>query len=316
MTQEFTHPFEVMKANFSQREGKTDILIKASSEMRDRQGETILKSAYIDKGMQQEFLSDNYIDWNHLTDYYDALLPNAKPEQINGLMIEKEKAIIGRATQIGFKQDFPSEMNLEPDKLYARGYLINDNGYVQQMLPKLKAGFDAYAASVMGHVDKAHKSNGIISHVKLRKIALAPRMDVMNPDTSVSLVKGKMIHSLTQILKGITDTKLLKNIGVMENEIQDHDLDSQILQQVQMLQRKVDLLFNHLSNQPDYYENMIGDLTGQIESRVLPVTYEAIKQILMEKYCLDEETAAANAQNYIVELNIKNREPNGENYNV
>lgn len=101
----------------------------------------------------------------------------------------------------------------------------------------------------------------------------------------------------------------------MENEIQDHELDSQILQQVQMLQRKVDLLFNHLSNQPDYYENMIGDLTGQIESRVLPVTHEAIKQILMEKYCLDEETAAANAQNYIVELNIKNREPNGENYN-
>ena len=313
MTQEFTHPFEVMKANFSQREGKTDILIKASSEMRDRQGETILKSAYIDKGMQQEFLSDNYIDWNHLTDYYDALLPNAKPEQINGLMIEKEKAIIGRATQIGFKQDFPSEMNLEPDKLYARGYLINDNGYVQQMLPKLKAGFDAYAASVMGHVDKAHKSNGIISHVKLKKIALAPRMDVMNPDTSVSLVKGKMIHSLTQILKGVTDTKLLKNIGVM-NEIEDTQLDSQILQQIQMLSRKVDLLFSNMKSQPDFYTGMVGDLTEQIESRVLPVTYEAIKQILMEKYCCSDEEASEMAQKYIVELNITNRE-NGENYN-
>ena len=312
MSQEFTHPFEVMKASFSQREGKTDILIKASSEMRDRQGETILKSAYLDKAMQSEFLSDNYIDWNHLTDYYDALLPNAKPEQINQLMIEKEKAIIGRATQIGFKDDFPSEMSLEPDKLYCRGYLINDNGYVQQMLPKLKAGFDAYAASVMGHVDKAHKSNGIISHVKLKKIALAPRMDVMNPDTSVTLVKGKIVHSLTKILKGFTDTNYPANI---QEDMEDSAVDNQILNQVQMLTRKVDLLFSHLSNQPYYYSNMVGDLTEQIESRILPVTYEAIKQILMGKYCMDEATAAENAQKYIVELNISNRENNGENYN-
>ncbi|HNC59821.1 MAG TPA: hypothetical protein PK079_24135 [Leptospiraceae bacterium] len=309
MSQEFTHPFEVMKASFSQREGKTDILIKASSEMRDRQGETILKSAYLDKAMQQEFLSDNYIDWNHLTDYYDALLPNAKPEQINQLMIEKEKAIIGRATQIGFKDDFPSELALEPDKLYARGYLINDNGYVQQMLPKLKAGFDAYAASVMGHVDKAHKSNGIISHVKLKKIALAPRMDVMNPDTSVTLVKGKTVHSLTKILKGFTDTKYPVNNMDMDSEV-----DNQILAQVQMLQKKVDLLYGHLTSQPDFYTNMVGDLTEQIESRVLPVTYEAIKQILMDKYCCSEMEAADMAQKYIVELNITNRE-NGENYN-
>ena len=311
MSQEFTHPFEVMKASFSQREGKTDILIKASSEMRDRQGETILKSAYLDKAMQSEFLSDNYIDWNHLTDYYDALLPNAKPEQINQLMIEKEKAIIGRATQIGFKDDFPSEMSLEPDKLYCRGYLINDNGYVQQMLPKLKAGFDAYAASVMGHVDKAHKSNGVISHVKLKKIALAPRMDVMNPDTSVTLVKGKIVHSLTKILKGFTDRNYSANNIDMEADLA---VDNEILSKVEMLQRKVDLLYGHLTSQPDFYTNMVGDLTEQIESRVLPVTYEAIKQILMEKYCCSEMEAADMAQKYIVELNITNRE-NGENYN-
>ncbi len=311
MSQEFTHPFEVMKASFSQREGKTDILIKASSEMRDRQGETILKSAYLDKAMQSEFLSDNYIDWNHLTDYYDALLPNAKPEQINQLMIEKEKAIIGRATQIGFKDDFPSEMSLEPDKLYCRGYLINDNGYVQQMLPKLKAGFDAYAASVMGHVDKAHKSNGVISHVKLKKIALAPRMDVMNPDTSVTLVKGKIVHSLTKILKGFTDRNYSANNIDMDADLA---VDNEILSKVEMLQRKVDLLYGHLTSQPDFYTNMVGDLTEQIESRVLPVTYEAIKQILMEKYCCSEMEAADMAQKYIVELNITNRE-NGENYN-
>lgn len=311
MSQEFTHPFEVMKASFSQREGKTDILIKASSEMRDRQGETILKSAYLDKAMQSEFLSDNYIDWNHLTDYYDALLPNAKPEQINQLMIEKEKAIIGRATQIGFKDDFPSEMSLEPDKLYCRGYLINDNGYVQQMLPKLKAGFDAYAASVMGHVDKAHKSNGVISHVKLKKIALAPRMDVMNPDTSVTLVKGKIVHSLTKILKGFTDRNYSANNVDMEADLA---VDNEILSKVEMLQRKVDLLYGHLTSQPEFYTNMVGDLTEQIESRVLPVTYEAIKQILMEKYCCSEMEAAEMAQKYIVELNITNRE-NGENYN-
>lgn len=311
MSQEFTHPFEVMKASFSQREGKTDILIKASSEMRDRQGETILKSAYLDKAMQSEFLSDNYIDWNHLTDYYDALLPNAKPEQINQLMIEKEKAIIGRATQIGFKDDFPSEMSLEPDKLYCRGYLINDNGYVQQMLPKLKAGFDAYAASVMGHVDKAHKSNGVISHVKLKKIALAPRMDVMNPDTSVTLVKGKIVHSLTKILKGFTDRNYSANNIDMEADLA---VDNEILSKVEMLQRKVDLLYGHLTSQPEFYTNMVGDLTEQIESRVLPVTYEAIKQILMEKYCCAEMEAAEMAQKYIVELNITNRE-NGENYN-
>ena len=311
MSQEFTHPFEVMKASFSQREGKTDILIKASSEMRDRQGETILKSAYLDKAMQSEFLSDNYIDWNHLTDYYDALLPNAKPEQINQLMIEKEKAIIGRATQIGFKDDFPSEMSLEPDKLYCRGYLINDNGYVQQMLPKLKAGFEAYAASVMGHVDKAHKSNGVISHVKLKKIALAPRMDVMNPDTSVTLVKGKIVHSLTKILKGFTDRNYSANNIDMDADLA---VDNEILSKVEMLQRKVDLLYGHLTSQPDFYTNMVGDLTEQIESRVLPVTYEAIKQILMEKYCCSEMEAADMAQKYIVELNITNRE-NGENYN-
>ena len=60
---------------------------------------------------------------------------------------------------------------------------------------------------------------------------------------------------------------------------------------------------------------MVCDLTEQIESRIFPVTYEAIKQILMGKYCMDEATAAENAQKYIVELNISNRENNGENYN-
>ena len=94
----------------------------------------------------------------------------------------------------------------------------------------------------------------------------------------------------------------------------DSAVDNQILAQVQMLQKKVDLLYGHLTSQPDFYTNMVGDLTEQIESRVLPVTYEAIKQILMDKYCCSEMEAADMAQKYIVELNITNRE-NGENYN-
>lgn len=309
--EQFTHPFTVIKANYSQREGKTDILIKASSEMRDRQGETILKSAYADKAMQTEFLDHNYIDWNHLTDYYEALLPNAKPEQINQLMIEKEKAVIGRATQIGFKDDFPSEYNLEPDKLYTRGYLINDNGYVQEMLPKLKAGFDAYAASVMGHVDKAHKSNGIISQVKLRKIAIAPRMDVMNPDTSVTLIKGKTINTLSniisgkKIIKGFTDRNFPQNMSGM-----DEQLDIDILQKLEALERKVDLMHSHMMGNEDFIGGIAQDLSNQISEKVIPVSYEAIKQILMDKYCIGEDQAADMAQGYIVELTIKNQ--NGE----
>ena len=64
---EFRHLSTICKADFNGRDGKTQILIKASSEFKDREGDTILQDAYRDKSMQQEFIRDGILDWQHMT---------------------------------------------------------------------------------------------------------------------------------------------------------------------------------------------------------------------------------------------------------
>lgn len=67
----FLHPFQILKANPEERSGAIKILVKASTEEEDKQGEIILKSAYQDPLMRKEFLNEGYFDYNHLTDIID-----------------------------------------------------------------------------------------------------------------------------------------------------------------------------------------------------------------------------------------------------
>lgn len=308
---EFRHITKIHKADFG-RDGKTRIIIKASSEVQDREGDTILQESYRDKSMQAEFIRDGFFDWQHMTDYYEAVMKSAKPSEVNSLMIEREKAIIGRPTEIGFKDDFPSEYCLESGKLYTRGYLLNENQYVAEVLSKLRAGYDAYAASVMGEAVRVHKAAGaMINKVRLKKIALAQRSDVMNPDTSVSLLKAKKLHTLNQILKG----GLLQKSGFGKIEPMEHELEEQsLIQQIEELTARLARLegmtgmhHSYIMEQPDFYNGMAADLGSQVESQAVPIGYEAVKDMLMEKYYCPEDVAKSLAENYVIELKIRNK---------
>ncbi|HNF27095.1 MAG TPA: hypothetical protein PKV80_21660 [Leptospiraceae bacterium] len=310
---EFRHLSTICKADFNGRDGKTQILIKASSEFKDREGDTILQDAYRDKSMQQEFIRDGILDWQHMTDYYDAILKSAPPAEINTLMREREKAVIGRPTEIGFKDDFPSEYNLESGKLYARGYLINENEYVQEIIKKLRAGYDGLAASVMGDVDRVHKANGVISKVKLKKIALAQRLDVMNPDTSVSLIKGRKILDLSRIAKGLIHKSNGYKIESMEEEFEEQALNQRIAEleaRLEAMEGKLGMAHSYIMNQPDFYSGMVDDLNESVSGAVVPIGYENIKSILTDKYYCPDDLASTLAQNYIVELSIRNKNDN------
>lgn len=135
----FLHPFQILKASPEDRTGAIKILVKASSERRDKQGEVILKSAYADMNMRSQFTSQGYFDYNHLTDLIDKEIRDLKKEgTLTGTVLvalqdAKTKAIIGGPEQIGLKDDFPTSLGIKEDGLYIQGRLIPGNSFAEEI---------------------------------------------------------------------------------------------------------------------------------------------------------------------------------------
>jgi hypothetical protein len=282
----FYHPMQILKSSPTERGDRIEVLLKASSEKEDSQGETILKTAYADQKMRSDFANKGYYDYNHTTDIIESLMLKASGKELNDLMLQRERGIIGYPSKefaIGLKDEFPTHIfpKGQPitDGIYSHGYLFANNEFVKEMIPKMKAGFP-YGASVSGNCSKSDMVGNKITRLNLKKIAIAPLNDVINDDTTVFL-KSKMV-----LLRDIR-----KSIEFPDND----ELEYNNAMQLEKLEKKVSFLEKVILTNPtmqdQYLEMVLRDIKEKIESEQMEMGYSPIKQALMDVWCMDEDTS-------------------------
>ncbi|PJZ89548.1 hypothetical protein [Leptospira levettii] len=214
----FHHPVQILKATPEERTNRIKVLLKASTDGEDSQGEVILKSAFADNSMRSNFLKVGYFDWNHITDILDAKCRDVAPAEITEIQLAKAKAIIGRPEAIGFKDEFPASLGIKDDGLYCSGYLVGENEFAQEIRKGLEAGVP-YGASISGWARKEDKIGNTIKKIQLRKIAIQPLMESINQDTAIRLMKSQFPSLTTLVKKGFDSTE--PNFETIEEHLEE-----------------------------------------------------------------------------------------------
>lgn len=296
---EFIHPMKIMKTSPTERGDRIEVVLKASSEAEDSQGEIILKSAYADKNMRNDFQNTGYYDYNHVTDIIEHKMKSMKAAELNALLLEKEKAIIGFPDKsnlaIGMKDEFPTSFKLPSDGIYSYGYLIPSNEYVKEMFPKMKAGFP-YGASISGQCAKEDMVGNKITKLKLRKIAIAPVDDVINKDTTVFL-KSKNIVLLRNLQKSLTDNYESDYGYGMHDEATEEDRFARLEKKITLLEKVV---MGNPELQDQYLDQVMEDIRIKIDSEQLQLGYSPIKDALVKIWCMDEPNADYIANQFLI----------------
>ncbi len=287
---QFLHPFQIMKATPEDRTGAIKILVKASSEREDRQGEVILKSAYADPSMRSEFTSQGYFDFNHLTDHIDKEIRDLKKEgKLTGSLLvdlqkSKAEAIIGAPEQIGLKEDFPTHYGIKDDGLYILGRLFPGNKFAEEIRKGLQAGFQGWGASVSGFARPQDYQGKTIRKILLRKCAIAPLQEVINPDTSVQLIKGAIF--LRDIEKSILE-------GVSDSLEDTQNLESFELERLLRIERKLDFLTKLFQSDPQaqdrFVELIISDISDRVRNQGMEIRSALIRSVLQTEYSIEGE---------------------------
>ncbi|MBM9578923.1 hypothetical protein JWG45_17395 [Leptospira sp. 201903070] len=287
---QFLHPFQIMKATPEDRTGAIKILVKASSEREDRQGEVILKSAYADPSMRSEFTSQGYFDFNHLTDHIDKEIRDLKKEgKLTGSLLvdlqkSKAEAIIGAPEQIGLKEDFPTHYGIKDDGLYILGRLFPGNKFAEEIRKGLQAGFQGWGASVSGFARPQDYQGKTIRKILLRKCAIAPLQEVINPDTSVQLIKGAIF--LRDIEKSILE-------GVSDSLEDSQNLESFELERLLRIERKLDFLTKLFQSDPQaqdrFVELIISDISDRVRNQGMEIRSALIRSVLQTEYSIEGE---------------------------
>jgi len=297
----FYHPMQIVKANPTERGDRIEVLLRASSEQEDSQGETILKSAYADTGMRTNFQQKGYYDYNHLTDILEGQMREASGKELNDLLLKKEKAIIGFPDRselaIGLGHEFPTSFKTQADGVYSYGYLVPSNDFVKEMIPKMKAGF-AYGASVSGTCTKSDMVGSKITRLNLRKIAIAPLNDVINQDTVVFL-KSKMVM-LRNVIKSFTDMPLSEYSKSMHSEITEEDRLEKIERKLSLLEK---IIMANPETQDAYLDEVLSDIRSKIDSEQIQLGYSPVKDALMSLWCMNDHDADYTANQFL--LNYK-----------
>ncbi|EMO54752.1 hypothetical protein [Leptospira noguchii] len=286
----FLHPFQILKANPEERSGAIKILVKASTEEEDKQGEIILKSAYQDPLMRKEFLNEGYFDYNHLTDIIDKeiSLLKSQNQMIASRLVELQKskviAIIGGAEQIGYKDDFPTYLQIKDEGLYILGNLFPENTFVEEIRKGLQAGFHGWGASVSGYARPIDKQGNKIRKIKLKKCAIAPLQEVYNPNTSVQLLKGAVF------LKDL-EKETSPKIEELENQLQkpNEEIEERILKMERKLQFFTKIIELDPNIQERFLKTIFSDISSRFKNKEKNFGSIVLKSILSEEYLLEGE---------------------------
>ncbi|OOV43042.1 hypothetical protein B1J93_08675 [Leptospira kirschneri serovar Pomona] len=286
----FLHPFQILKANPEERSGAIKILVKASTEEEDKQGEIILKSAYQDPLMRKEFLNEGYFDYNHLTDIIDKeiSLLKSQNQMIASRLVELQKskviAIIGGAEQIGYKDDFPTNLQIKDEGLYILGNLFPENTFVEEIRKGLQAGFHGWGASVSGYARPIDKQGNKIRKIKLKKCAIAPLQEVYNPNTSVQLLKGAVF------LKDL-EKETSPKIEELENQLQkpNEEIEERILKMERKLQFFTKIIELDPNIQERFLKTIFSDISSRFKNKEKNFGSIVLKSILSKEYLLEGE---------------------------
>lgn len=194
MAKEFNKGFlksgTIEDVNPNHSEDKIQVLIKASTEAIDKEGDRFLKSAWQNDEDISFFKSKGYVDWNHLSEILKAnSLEN--PEAVAKSELARLKAVIGYP-------DPDKSLYWDGDALYCNAILDKKNEYVKSMLSLMNSGFDRFEASVAGAAfkpsDDTTKKYGpkTYDRARITHIAICPSNEAMNPETKVTLIKSTL----------------------------------------------------------------------------------------------------------------------------
>lgn len=267
-------------------------MIKASSEKRDRVGEQILKSAYSEnRPMLDDFISTGYLDWNHETDLIerkirDLMIEKGDPADLLDLNRKKHEAIIGGPVQVGLRDDFPADLGLDADGFYCKGYLLPTNFHARKIIENVEAGFTGYGASISAYAAPGDVRNNVIKSLRLRKIAIQPRLDSINTDTWVEMAKSQDATLLCDIEKSTAYPTVTDGA--------DSELDSRLdamrstLESIRRGQRAQTTL---LLSIPKVAEAITDEIRAAIKKREVNMSSEEIRQYLIGLYFFDAAQA-------------------------
>jgi hypothetical protein len=278
----FIHPFQILKAEPAKGEDKIKIVIKASTEGEDREGERILKSAFEDHAMQTSFLKEGYYDYNHLSDILDERMRGATGKELVELQKAKTEAIIG----------YPESLEIRPDGVYSTGYLIASNSFVQQIRKGLEAGWKGWGASISGYTVKGNVEGKKIKSLVLRKIAIAPLQEAINPETSVMLAKSVLLRDIFKSENFSTDSQ--------ERAILSGEMDEATLQELKL---KTDLTYRFMLNHPDFQAEVASDVVSVLKSQAVGLGHNEIAAYVRGKYAFDQEAASKFADAILLTYN-------------
>ena len=282
----FYHPFKILKAN--PLDNRVEVLLKASAESKDTQGETILKSAFADRSMRDTFSKIGIYDYNHLSDIYELKMRTATGKEILEFQLLKEQSIIGYPDRsdlaIGLKDEFPTSFDLKDEGVYSYGYIIPEKEIAKEVIKGIQSGMP-YGASVSGTAKKEDVSNGTIKKITLKKIAIAPLGEVINQDTYVSLAKSKLIE-LSNVVKSLTSD--------LTEELSAQEIISGI--NSDKLNKKLDVILKVLykTDKSKYLDVMSEDLDSIVKKSGLSGLEgmrDSISEYIQSVYLLDEHSA-------------------------
>lgn len=273
---EFIHPCQILKAEPIE-EGRVKIRIKASDESEDRVGEKVLKSAFADPSMQSNFVKDGYYDFNHLTDILDSKLAQASGSELVEIQKSRTDAIIG----------YPETLELQDDGVYSEGYLFAGNPFVERIRKSLSAGFKGWGASICGYTEKSNIRGKTITKINLRKIAIQPLQESINPNTSVQLLKSK----------GVV---LLSDIDFSEDPESFTDNEPPVTNELSRLADRLDLILSMMIKRDDYMvEELARRIAQDIREGKAPAGFEGLSEFLCSKYGLSKIEAGELAANLV-----------------
>lgn len=266
---QFLHPCTIVKAET--HKDRLRVILRASTEAKDRAGEVVLKSALADRQMQANFGRQGYYDYNHLTDIIDAKMKSAGPAEMAQLQLEKVKGIIGYPDQ-------ERPIYIEDDGVYSIGDLIPGNAFVAEIRKGLDSGWKGWGASISGLAHPSAVENGTIKSLSLRKIAICPLQEAINPETSVGILKSFL--PLSDIAEGRRIAKS-DSLPLPDMAAGFNDMD----------RRRLDVLWRLYLNSYEFGEAVKKEFQEAIRSERLKMEFDEIVEFLVQRFAVGAEDA-------------------------
>lgn len=250
------------------------VFIKFNSEIRDREGDLFLKSAWLNDEDAAEFAEKGYYDYNHGS----SMKPNSSmtPAQIIESELFRLKSIIGKPDPDPKKAVYWSQVENGP---VSEGFLDGENEFVRQIKSLMKAGYVFEASAAGGVYEPSQETvsqygDKTWDRAKIQHIAICPLQEAINSDTYV-------------LLKSAIAEKLGINMNIKTEE-QKPETAVSLSVPVQQIQ-KPSAIQEFVLSSPEFAKHVFEGIVGEIRKGSLPLRYEPIKEYLLSKEIPDME---------------------------